>query len=96
MGPGVGGMSVWEIIKQRDSTIAVPAKEIPARLVSALFNGDKMTNPESAKTGMDTIYPIIPMAGIMRFLPIFFKILSVLFKCRGTDRMKFTTCKCRL
>ena len=54
MGPGVGGTIVCAPVKPILKAMAVPAKDTPTFLVNALFKGERITNPESAKTGMET------------------------------------------
>ncbi len=54
MGPGVGGTRQWVVIRPVDKAIAEPAREILAFFESALLRDERMTKPESAKTGMET------------------------------------------
>ena len=54
-GPGVGGTIVWVQNNPMDKAIAVPASDKPACLERDLLRGDKIINPLSQKTGMETI-----------------------------------------
>ena len=67
-GPGVGGTMVWEAVKPIPKATAVPASETPTFRVKALFNGVKITNPESAKTGKigDGKIFVMPVEDVVR------------------------------
>ena len=57
---------------------AVTANDIPALLDKALFNGERITNPESQKTGIETMYPMMLIAwGTLRF-PTTFRTASAM------------------
>lgn len=60
IGPGVGGTSVCVAYKPVASATDMEATATFARLANAFLKLDKITKPESQKTGMDTIKPIIP------------------------------------
>jgi len=62
MGPGVGGTMVWVAYRPVARAIAMTAIELPDSLAKALFNGVKITYPESQNTGMETTYPAILMS----------------------------------
>lgn len=62
IGPGVGGTSVCVAYKPFASATDMEATATFARLANAFLKLDKLTKPESQKTGMDTIKPIMLMA----------------------------------
>jgi len=73
-GPGVGGMIECVRISPRLKAIAPAAKEIFACFVNAFARGARMINPESQKTGILIIAPIILKARGTFFLPTNFRV----------------------
>ncbi len=61
-GPGVGGTKTCVVNKPVDRAIANTVSDMPVRLLKALFRVDRITNPESQNTGMETINPVMLIA----------------------------------
>ncbi len=70
IGPGVGGTSVWDAVKPSANATAEADNVIFAFFERLLFRGDRRMKPLSAKTGIETNHPMIPMAEGTRFRPV--------------------------
>ena len=73
-GPGVGGTNTWVAYRPVANETAKTVIEVPIFLLNDWQIGDKIINPESQNTGIDTKKPVIFIARLVLFCPIVFKI----------------------
>src|SRR5690625_653841 len=78
IGPGVGGTNVCVAYKPVANAIETEATATFACLAIAFFKEDKITKPESQKTGILTIAPITLIAICGRLGPIILKTNSAI------------------
>jgi len=75
IGPGVGGTRQWVAYSPELKQVAITARETPDFAAKALLIGERMTKPESQKTGILTIYPVRLMVKGACFLPTTLRIV---------------------
>ena len=88
-GPGVGGTRWWVMMRPAASAVPIPTTDLFVLLESALKSGVRITNPESAKIGIETTRPVKAIAHSSLPLPrIFTNVYAILSAAPETSRMR--------
>ena len=74
-GPGVGGTMKWVIYRPMPRMPPRPTMDFLVRRENSFAREDRMTKPESQKTGMETTKPVRPRTTSARLTPTSFRMV---------------------